>query len=128
MKHTLIIALSLVGSAAYSQNKPVPVSTPVAVIVVDNAPVKNATNAKLIPEAKPVSLPLQKSVPDAKLVTAPVTKTDAIPEMKAVGISANTQKGIAPVNADRPKTSTIKAIPPVQDVKPINNKVVKSIE
>ena len=97
-----------------------------AVIVVDNTTTKNVAITKSIPEAKPVSLPLQKSVPDAKVVTTPVTKTDAIPEMKAVAISPNTQKGIVPVNADRPKTSTIKTLPPVQDVKPINNKVVKS--
>ena len=127
MKHTLIIALSLFAGTSYSQNKPVAaVATPVAVIVGDNTTTKNVANTIAIPEAKPVSLPLQESVPDAKVVTTPVTKTDAIPEMKAVAISPNAQNGIVPVNANRPKTSTIKTLPPIQDVNPINNKVVKS--
>ena len=120
MKHILTIALCLAASTAFSQNKAAAVEAPVAVIVNDDRPVNEPQ--KVIPginkpSPNPVTLSLQKSV-NTQVVVAPVQPVDKTTELKAVAIDLNSQKGVTPVNRDRPKTSTLLAPKPVQELKP----------
>ena len=129
MKHILTVTFCLAASTAFSQNQPATIKAPAAIIVNDDKPVDvsrkvNPALNKVSPN--PVVLPLQKTA-SPQIVVAPVPPVDKVTELKGVAIDQNSQKGFAPVNRDRPKTSTLTTTKPVQEPKPAAI-VVKSIQ
>lgn len=118
MKQILIIALAMTAANVQAQNNAVPVA-PASIVVIDNTPAtKNASPPEIKLVNNPVTLPLQKSMPMQQAVVLPVTQNDEPVELKAVAVGPNTQKGIKPVNMDRPKTSTLLNNKAVEPTKP----------
>lgn len=111
MKQILIMALTILTANAFAQNSTTPVVAPMAKIVTaDNAPVSSSKipgSADGVPELKPVLLPLQISGSPSSVDTPTPVQKDLTPGLKGVAVDANTQRGMAPKNTDRPKGTTL---------------------